>query len=36
MKRSMMPKLLVSLRGYTFQTFVSDLIAGITVDRAQK
>src|SRR5471032_2867395 len=31
MKRSMMPKLVVSLRGYTFQTFVLDLIAGLTV-----
>lgn len=31
MKRGMMPKLVESLRGYTFKTFGSDLIAGLTV-----
>jgi SulP family sulfate permease len=31
MKRDRMPKLVESLRGYTLKTFLSDLIAGLTV-----
>src|SRR5271165_1333500 len=31
MKRSMMPKLVEALRGYNLKTFLSDLIAGLTV-----
>lgn len=31
MKRSMRPKLVASLRGYDFGTFVGDLVAGVTV-----
>lgn len=31
MKRARMPKLVESLRGYNFKTFLSDLIAGLTV-----